>query len=983
MEGPNGERVVVGRPTGVAGGFLPERLEQLGQEGVRVVDDPEQSGKGTVALRTGARGRPPKVRALAPATGTHAGGRPRSSSFPLPEELATPSVYKRTQRRFEEAVAKANENEAIRARLARTRAELAEAERHVEEQRRQLVDAVKAGAEVPLHVREWVRGLVVASGLPATNLPLVDSLYAIMYVGKASAADLAAVNTCLSAVRTAGAALLLTLARALDEVPCFFVQNDQSGRAHLQLNSFTVSYWDKERRAPVVAHADLDLLPGKTAPLITKGVVQLVSELEGNQGQRDLPTKLAGFGSDNTVAMTGANGGVGVLLCKHFDVFLRHDTCQDHIHALLLAQFATVFGHPKMDTIGVLQWLYLLWYICNKDWPAVRTAILRVLKERYANDADNLGADLEPPSLDGEDDEEADHSMPGQPPRVTKVKKPSLLRWDSYRRCALWAQQLLPVLKDAFTLIWSHAREVPEGSLAALSLQWLDWARSEQLQAQFAVFLDWCKLLAPFSTMLHTTTPHGFDGQFGAPVRLRWYIELNTVLDRWREQPTTFPSYKCFLNLYNEDGSSAWQSLAVNAEDRLEGNLLYTWCGIYALDAAADPVVAPRVVEALVHLLNAHGWVAKQHPDLRAALEHLRDTDFAVRTKDGSELQTWMLHPSRVTEQHKAAWWALVTPAFVAGLVRLYSVLRNDGIDAFLNAFLAPSATCPVVNYFQSRVFPVLTSTMTLEGTFAHVDNQSRAHGLLLKKEAGEAAHATGRPDTLMALARTRGVISSTIRIASREHQEERGLSTDRPSQAKAVIIRAAELLVERSPSSQDWEQAKQKRSGRRAKYRRGALSASGSDTAALDVLLAGGVKRQKADNDALSGTEVPLVALCFADGACKHNRQKTRGRQSYIECGTCGNQFYASCALAANLITKTSRDGFQCAQTTCRAPSAKALPADTPIRVAAAANADSDDDVDGDEIVTTPVMPPQVRQSVVEPRSEPARRGQKRSRRK
>jgi hypothetical protein len=59
MEGPNGERVVVGRPTGVAGGFLPERLEQLGQEGVRVVDDPEQSGKGTVALRTGARGRPP------------------------------------------------------------------------------------------------------------------------------------------------------------------------------------------------------------------------------------------------------------------------------------------------------------------------------------------------------------------------------------------------------------------------------------------------------------------------------------------------------------------------------------------------------------------------------------------------------------------------------------------------------------------------------------------------------------------------------------------------------------------------------------------------------------------------------------------------------------------------------------------------------------------------------------------------------------
>ena len=57
----------------------------------------------------------------------------------------------------------------------------------------------------------------------------------------------------------------------------------------------------------------------------------------------------------------------------------------------------------------------------------------------------------------------------------------------------------------------------------------------------------------------------------------------------------------------------------------------------------------------------------------------------------------------------------------------------------------------------------------------------------------------------------------------------------------------------------------------------------------------------------------LPLGGLCYHDGACLHNRKKTRGPQAFLVCQGCEVQFHKSCVQKATGVV--AADPFFCGQ--------------------------------------------------------------------
>jgi len=868
-------------------GFSPEWRDGA-------ADDPERLGKRTSYAKTGKAGRPSKVVAVDR-------GRPRDTSFPTAEELADPAIYARYKARYKDAVDTANLRKLQLERVRETEDKLRSELQAMRAELERLADRKMA---VPPHLSTWIDAVMMAAGVSANLMPFVAALEAIRWTGTAEASDIKAVSTYAATNRTAGAALRTDLAVQI-QGRCIFVQSDQSGRAGLEVSSTTVSVWDLRTCQPLISFAGLDILPDKKAETITASVIGSVETLrrQCDDSSEDSQLDIAGFGSDSTASMTGSISGVGVRLAAHCGYFMRHDTCGEHIHALLQHCFAIIFGDAKINEISVMQWLYLVWYVCNKNWPLVRASMLHVM-------ADNSEEPVEPPHLE-------DQLPEPQPEDLTKCTKPNSIRWGSVPACAFWIERWLAVLLRAFTFIWQHSSDCAPGSLAGLVGQWVQWSRSPQLAAQFQVLLAWADLLALSRDRLHETTPHGFRSCFGAPGRLQWYCDLNTAIKRWMDFPETFPAYAALCAVYPLDGAGAWRRLGDIAEDCIERRMLYLWSGVYSLDGFANPATTSTVLEALLYRLQADGWPAALESCQERCMK-LMELAFTERDPLSEELQEWLCHD--LSDLHQEAWDALLTADFVEGLLRCYSILRHRGERAFLDEFLAPEPVCPVVKYFQYRVFPCVTVTTFLESTFNSLNQVSGPHHLLVKKDASEAAHAHGRIDTIRSLVNVRGLISTAVAEASRTYQDARGLTHAHLSQAKDVYVAAAQQVVKNAPSEGAVRGARSKRSVERPQWRRPKGRISGSDQSALDVLLEAGVQRR--DPNSLQTAPVPplvIMSLCFADGRCAHERKKTRGRQSYIGCQTCNMQFHSSCVKAANL----PHADFYCGQASCAAPAA------------------------------------------------------------
>jgi len=895
-------------------------------------DTPEHEGKGTWFARNGKRGRPSRV--------VVGHGRPRDASMPTLEDLADPAVYARFKKRLQSAVFVAEERKALvahlRERLQAKQAELEQTLRAASS----LTSPSGSLVMVEPHVAEYIDSLAMGHiGVSAQKMALLNALMSFKFRGAVSEKDIRATTTYAGLMRTGGSAIQQEVIMAMQKARFCFIQNDESGRGGVQLSSTTVSYCDGDDLKPKVALLALDILPQKDAATIARSVSAAIDlaavtpaadEADALVDLAQLSVDVAahgvvvaGFGSDNAATMCGKRAGVGALLSSQLGRYLRHDTCLEHVHALLLATFSQIFGDAVMNEISVAQWLYLCWYVCNKDWALIRGLMVQHLAANpglVGVGLDALDEELDPSIVVEADEAER------KGPRVTKCDQPHWFRWGSVAQAARWVKQWLPVVLLAFCDAYNFASETPAGSLAAMAKQFVQWSQSTQLRAQFAVLLDWIELLLPFEKELRFDTIHGFGNVFRGSFALDWYRRVDAALDQWKSSPQSFASFAVLAAAYpDNDMTHVWKQLAELALDCLERNLLNVWGGLFALGAFADPVMAAYVFEALMHVIG----------DENAPNQ---------RTPVGLELQEWFLHPSIVDEQHRAAFYELVTPEFRRGLVRLYGVLLVQGRDAFVAAFTERS-DCIVVCYFQQQVFPVVNVMTRTERTFAGVDYVSRHHQLLVKRDAASPAQGNGRVDTTDSLVKIHYKASAVVSDCSRAYQEENDLDWTRLSQAKSVAIAAATALVDKAPTEEVWKEAKKSRSGQRNMWRRSGGGLSGSDQRAVDGLLEGGVKRRAPLLlDTADEITVPINGFCFHDGQCLHGRRKTRGKQAFFECKACNVQFHKSCIEAAGLSTVP----FYCCQTEdCNRPANDR----GNVEVAAA---DGDDEVDDDEV--TPI---------------------------
>jgi hypothetical protein len=916
-------------------------------------DTPEHEGKATRFAASGRKGgRPRKVVVTQ--------GRPRDPSTPTQLELADPATYVRFKKRLQNAVLVAEERKVQVARL-RERLEVKQAELE-----QALCAAAAHASSRPLnslvvvdpHVADYIDTVVMSNvGVSAQKMPLLNSLMSIKYCGAVSKEDISAPTTYTGMMRTGGRAVQLELIAEMQDAGYCFIQNDESGRAGSQLSCTTVSFLKEDDLTPKVALLELDVLPKKDAPTIASSVIAAIDlatpASTDDEGEFNALVNLAevsadvaahglnvvGFASDNAATMCGKRGGVGALLASHLGHFLRHDTCLEHIHALLLAVFAQIFGDAKMNEISVAQWLYLCWYVCNKDWSLIRGLMVKHLA---STSGPVMEGELEPPVV-----QEAEEDTPSGP-GVTKCVQPNWLRWGSVAQAARWVKRWLPIVLLAFCDAYNFADETPAGSLATMGKQFVDWSQSSQLRAQFGVLLDWIDLLVPFELELRCKTIHGFANVFRAPFALDWYRRVDEALARWKSSPHLFNSFAELVAAYPEkDVTCVWAQFAELATDCLERNLLNIWGGLHALGAFADPAMASFVFEAVMHVMGDEN-APKQ------------------RTPLGLELQEWILHPSIVDDQHRAAWDKVVTLEFRRGLLGLHNMLLVEGCDAFVATFKAPS-TSLVVRFYQQQVFPVVNVMTPAERTFSGVDFVSLHHSLYVKRDAAAPAQAKGRIDTLKSLINVCNATAAIVLDCSRTYQEEKGLDQSHLSQAKSVAIAAATAIVAGAPSADMWKEAKKSRSGQREKWRRSQGGLSGSDQIAVDGLLGGGVRRREPLSlDTANEIAVPINTLCFHDGRCLHGRRKTRGKQAFLECKGCEAQFHKSCVEAAGLHCQP----FYCHQTQeC---------SETVVEGGAIENAATgDEDADPDSDEPTPISRKQrARSSNTAGRSQGKKRG-------
>ena len=402
-------------------------------------DTPEHEGKVTRFAPSGPKGgRPRKVVVVQ--------GRPRDASMPTLEELADPSVYARFKKRLQSAISVAEERKALVAHLReRLQAKQAELEQTL---RAASTSTSRSGSLIMVepHVADHIDSITMGHfGVSAEKMAFLNALMSFKFRGAVSEKDIHAATTYAGVMRTGGRVFQLEVIKAMQDARFCFIQNDESGRGGAQLSSTTTSFWDAEKLAPKVVLLELDVLPQKDAATITGSVsaaIDLAAVAPADVDEADALVNLAqlsvdvvehgvvvaGFGSDNAATMCGKRAGVGALLSSQLGRYLRHDTCLEHVHALLLATFAQVFGDAVMNEISVAQWLYLCWYVCNKDWALIRGLMVKHLAanpELVTAGLDVLDNELDPSMVAEVNEAER------KGPCVTKCVQPHWFRWGS------------------------------------------------------------------------------------------------------------------------------------------------------------------------------------------------------------------------------------------------------------------------------------------------------------------------------------------------------------------------------------------------------------------------------------------------------------------------------------------------------------------------------------------------------------------------
>lgn len=316
-----------------------------------------------------------------------------------------------------------------------------------------------------------------AGGVSASKVPYVLAVTAQYHLGNIPLNHLLATSTALEHVRTAGFCLKQQLLEQIGKLQAAFCIGTDTSTRGGTLGSYIVSFV-QPCGAPTYRFFGFDRPASTIAPCLADSIWTIVKSLTETGGE------FVGFSSDAPKAMVGEHGGVGVLLMEKAG-FVRHDTCEFHASARLLAVIDSLWP-PQMNIPSVSQFVYLLWYILNDDWALYRGRIVKFLKENNSGSAKTLLS-----HFGGATEDDRRHAA------LTKLKKPekpNVLRWGTLTDIILFT----PLYFEALQAALDEERvnggtNAAAGSIAAMCSQWVKWSGSNKLCALLATAVEFVK----------------------------------------------------------------------------------------------------------------------------------------------------------------------------------------------------------------------------------------------------------------------------------------------------------------------------------------------------------------------------------------------------------------------------------------------------------------------------------------------------------
>lgn len=724
--------------------------------------------------------------------------------------------------------------------------------------------------------------LLSGAGVTAAKVPYVLAVTARYHLGFMPRRHHIATSTALDHVRTLGSCLHRQLLQQIGDTKAdFCIGTDTSTRGGT-LGSYIVSF--VRDGAPMHRFFAFDRPASSTAVDLTASLWKIVQSVTRVGGV------FTGFSSDAPTTMVGLHGGVGALLMEHTG-FVRHDTCEFHASARLLAIIDSLWP-PQMNVPSVSQFVYLLWYILNDDWELYRGRIVRFL-----NGARDLQLNALLSRFDGQTYEERREAALH---KLKKPEKPNVLRWNTLADSILFAPLYMEALQFALDEERVNAgSNAPSGSIPAMCAQWIKWSGSTKLRALLSMAVEFIvdvwrpadKLIA-LRDMDYDV--HGCFKTFSRPMRV---LNLVMQIEARLGDVNLLPSFSVVLEAFGMEQVAEVEKLYKHMYSLARASVLRNsgryLSGVHLFGGLADPSFAPVVFEAFAHWKNMPG---KPMP----------------RTANGLRLETALKESvSHVYSGTAEALQTLLGGGNWAEIRKLIATLVRDKASFVSSIVNAPEEGAFVARTLQSWR-PALSHTQPVEKTFLDWDHQARGDGGTKKK----ATEASGKGASHV----TR---EAKVAVSTVAHESERDvLMVSKPHKlqkrvaAFADIAAAVNLDFKRLAFSNEQLQAGQQDAVAAQDFYRQPRHGLSPAIMAVFASLEQAVEGWKAPRQPMrtlleqgKQLEISLNTMCSAGCLKVDKRGSKKGHPgAVVTCATCLRSFHIKCMQAEGVISPDMR---------------------------------------------------------------------------
>ena len=717
-------------------------------------------------------------------------------------------------------------------------------------------------ARRPLAQRIAVASLLQADGVSAAKLQHVMSVVLFYALGRVPEKLLFSSSTSLRYVRIMGAALKTRLAKQVcDSAPLpFFMGVDTANRGG-ELEAIVVSFLLDGR--PVHRFYSFDRPLATTAPELAASVFTVIKALQADGAV------FGGLSTDAASAMVGVRAGLSVQLGDLVGHVMRHDTCEFHASARILACLDSLWP-PVMNVPSVTQFVYVTWYLLNDDWELYRGRLITFLESTSLPALlDRFGC--------GTVVEQRKHAIEN----LQKPLKPNTMRWSTLSDIITFTASYLEALRAAFEEERVNAgTSAPKGSIAAICAQWIRWSGSSKLLSLLRLACDFVmSIWEPANNQIDLRdTDYNVDSCFKVFSRPRRTLEFLLVVETKLANPTTMSSFAQVVGAFGEKRRDEVHQLYKHLFGLVHASVLRNsgryLSGIYLFAGFADPLFAPIVFEAFSHWKRLCGAPPK-------------------RTLAGQRLERELAANSENDE-----WLAsLLTKKSWKQIRALMDTLKR-GKSEFVAAIQAASPENDILFTLRSWL-AALSHTRPVEKIFLDHDHQSRAEGQTKKKSA-EASGKITAPD----------LREAKVSVANHLNKVQRDLLNHvKPTKKKArleatediaasVALEFEACLLTDEEVSAGRDQVVKRQEYVRQPYKGLSLHISGVFEALLcDIPGWKGPQVQLARLLALGeDIDIALVTTCSAACLRLEKSSKKGSHGSIVTCATCLRIFHRKC---------------------------------------------------------------------------------------